>query len=241
MSIDRNSWPEFVYRFVEHYYWERQHLGPNLAAFHRKIRSQEVPLNFLFNILLYALSPAATRSLLSMTGVVASRGAVLDVQNAQDASFTQADVQLDSPRERVFIELKVRARTGIEQAQKYALLHAKLAFSDLEPKAPSLLFITEKAFARHWAPARKAPADGEALANALAVEPLAERLSRNPEARSLEKIYRALCSDLRVSFVTWQQIGDHLLGCSSPGVETQEAFVRDFLADLSRRGLWAAT
>ncbi len=240
MPIDRNSWPEFVYRYVEHYRWEPQHLGPGTTAFYRKIRSQEVPLNFLFNILLYALPPAATRSLLSLTGAVAVRGAPLDVQNAQDASFTQADVQLESLRERVFVELKVQAKTRIEQAQKYALLHAKLASSDPYPKAPSLVYITGKPFAQHWSPAREAPENGEVLANALARAPLSEKLARNREARSLERGYRELCSELRVGFATWQQVGDHLNGQSAGSAEVSESFVRDFLADLSRRGLWTA-
>ncbi len=240
MPIDRNSWPEFVYRYVEHYRWEPQHLGPDTTAFYRKIRSQEVPLNFLFNILLYALPPAAARSLLSLTGAVAARGAPLDVQNAQDVSFTQADVQLESLRERVFVELKVQAKTGIEQAQKYALLHAKLASDDPHPKAPSLVYITGKPFARHWSPAREAPENGEVLANALARAPLSEKLSRNREARSLETSYRELCSGLHVGFATWQQVGDRLDRQSDGSARVSDSFVRGFLADLSRRGLWAA-
>lgn len=210
MPIDRNSWPEFVYRYVEHYRWEPQHLGPDTSAFYRKIRSQEVPLNFLFNILLYTLPSPAIRSLLLLTGAVAPSGPSLDVQNAMDASFTQADVQLDSAEERVFVELKVRAKTGIEQAQKYALLHAKLSSGDPNPKTPSLLYITAKPFASHWSPPREAPESGEDLVMALANSPLSEKLARNLEARSLDSTYRHLVSRLQVGFATWQQLGDHL-------------------------------
>lgn len=240
MSIDRNIWPELVYRYVEHYRWEPQHLGPDTKAFYRKIRSQEVPLSFLFNILLYALPPATARALLSLTDAVAERGEPLHVKNAQDASFTQADVQLDSPRERIFVELKIQAKTGIEQAQKYALLHTKLASSDFRPKVPSLLYITRKVFARHWSPAREAPVDGKALVNALSHAPLSEKLSRNREAKSLERGYRELCSSLRVGFATWQQVGDLLDERAGRSAGVSEAFIRDFLSDLSRRGLWAA-
>ena len=39
MTIDRDIWPELVYRFVEHYKWEPQHLGPDTASLYRKVRS----------------------------------------------------------------------------------------------------------------------------------------------------------------------------------------------------------
>ena len=74
-GIDRNAWPEHIYRYVEHYFWEPQHLiktrSARLAAkargekyvtaFYRVIRSQEVPLNLLLNIFLRVV-PARVRT-----------------------------------------------------------------------------------------------------------------------------------------------------------------------------------
>ncbi|RMD82346.1 MAG: hypothetical protein D6815_09485 [Candidatus Dadabacteria bacterium] len=240
MTIDRDIWPEFVYRYVEHYRWEPQHLGPDTAAFYRKIRSQEVPLNFLFNILLYALPSPTIRSLFSRTGAVAAEGASLTVRNSPDQSFTQPDVQLESSEDRIFVELKVKAKTRTEQAQKYALLHAKLALDDPRPKRPSLIYITQHAIARHWSPKREAPLNGGALIAVLAEAPLSEKLARNRQVRSLEKHYRMLCPKLRVGFLTWQQLGDELNKHSGRDGGVSHAFIRGFLADLARRGLWEA-
>ncbi len=241
MAINRNSWPEFVYRFVEHYKWEPQHLGPSTADFYKKIRSQEVPLNFLFNILLYALPPEASRALLSTSSVVPTDGPVLHVFNAHDTTFTQADVQLESECERIFVELKVRARTGIEQAQKYAMLHAALKNDDTVPKKPYLIYITERDFSRHWSPAKTTPTSGNALARQLEVEELSEKLSRNREAQRLEKAYRSLCAKLEIGFANWQEIGDQLSGSILGTQGVTQSFVDGFLADLNHRKLWEPT
>ena len=58
-------WPEFVYRLIEHYKWEPQHLRGTVAEFDTRMRRQEVPLNFLFNILLRWLSSDAIKGLLN--------------------------------------------------------------------------------------------------------------------------------------------------------------------------------
>lgn len=238
MTIDRDSWPEFAYRFVEHYKWEPQHLGPSTADFYRKIRSQEVPLNFLFNILLYALPPKTSRSLLAITGAIPADGPVIRVINAKDTSFTQADVQLESEHERIFIELKIRARTGIEQAQKYAMLHTALAAHDLMRMKPYLLYVTEREFVRHWSPATDAPADGFALAHRLENGKLSEKLSRNREVRKLEPSYRSLCGKLKIGFTTWQNVGDHLARPVADASGIAQGFIDGFLSDLNHRKLW---
>ena len=225
MTINRDSWPEFVYRFVEHYRWEPQHLGPDTTAFYRKVRSQEVPLNFLANILLHALPPRMSRSMLAITGAISPRGPLLRVRNSKDTSFTQADVQLESENERIFVELKVRAKTNLEQAQKYALLHTRLAADDPTRKKPSLLYVTERKFVSHWSPAKEAPTNGHALARWLHNAELSEKLARNREVRTLEPSYRALCAELCVGFTTWQDIGDHLARRSGGASDIAKAFI----------------
>jgi len=37
---DRSTWPELLYRFVEHYKWERQHLKGTPKQFYERIRRQ---------------------------------------------------------------------------------------------------------------------------------------------------------------------------------------------------------
>ena len=59
---DSAAWPEFIYRLVEHYKWEPQHLRGSMAEFDARIRRQEVPLNFLLNILFRLLPSEAIRT-----------------------------------------------------------------------------------------------------------------------------------------------------------------------------------
>jgi hypothetical protein len=61
-----DGWPERTYRYIEHYFWEPQHLlrtersvaeatargESRVEAMYRRLRSQEVPLNYLLNVLL---------------------------------------------------------------------------------------------------------------------------------------------------------------------------------------------
>lgn len=234
MTKDRDTWPELVYRFVEHYRWEPQHLGPTTAAFNRKIRSQEVPLNFLFNLLLHALPNEIRRSALRLN----EQDLPVRVLVPQLADFTQPDVQLESENERIFVELKVRAATNLEQAQKYGLLLASLRGSDVHPKQSSLIYITRREFQRHWSPPRNAPTSGSELISQLQNAELSERLGRNRSARALEDSYRALLPSLHVAFMTWQEIGDHLREITSHAPLIAQDFIAGFLQDLSGRDLW---
>ncbi|MGV8041962.1 MAG: hypothetical protein AB2L07_18515 [Thermoanaerobaculaceae bacterium] len=126
MTRGVDLWPELIYRFVEHYRWEPQHLGPTTAAFYRKVRSQEVPLNLLFNLLLLMMPADAVRQLLRSALALSVDGPDLRVVTPRDKAFAQPDLHLESASERVLIEVKVDARLDLEQVQKYLLLHAKM-------------------------------------------------------------------------------------------------------------------
>jgi hypothetical protein len=71
MAQARSAWPELVYRLIEHYKWEPQHLckGQSAAKFYECIRRQEVPLTFLLQLLFRLTSPATTSGLLKTFNV----------------------------------------------------------------------------------------------------------------------------------------------------------------------------
>ena len=133
-GIDRNIWPEHIYRYVEHYFWEPRHLiktkGSRLAAtargekrinaFYRVIRSQEVPLNLLLNIFLRVIPSRARTNLLrvSLSGPSNLAGP-FQLLYGEDQEYTQPDVLLESNTERVLLEIKVDAqdRQGSSQVR----------------------------------------------------------------------------------------------------------------------------
>lgn len=240
MRVEIDSWPEFVYRFVEHYFWEPQHLGPGVESFYAKIRRQEVPLNFLFNMLLYALPQSYRRALLAPSGIGKPSGPSLVVRNSRNRSFIQADVELDSESERIFVELKIRAKTGLDQLQKYVMLHALLAATDDSPRTPILIFVTKHPFARHWKSSEPNISSQGDVAPLLLKSDLSKKLRTNAELKTVAGSYEATCQKLSLGFLTWQDIGDQLTGFLRVDDELSDSLVEGFLSDLRRRGLWSS-
>src|SRR5689334_20125699 len=96
-EADPCAWPELAYWFAEFFRLEPQHVRKTGPQFKKFIRSQEVPLNFLFLLLLRWLPPEAIRTLLQPFGldddVQLGR---LQFLPPQDVGFTQPDVRIES-------------------------------------------------------------------------------------------------------------------------------------------------
>ena len=245
---DRNRWPELVYRLIEHYKWEPQHLGigkkEKVPIFYKRVRQQEVPLNFLFQLLLrWSSSETISQILASFENPNLTAECGLGLLFPSDFNFIQPDVWIESERATVFIEIKVGAITGLEQVQKYLLLHAHLDNRDGE-KRPYLLFLTESEFMNCWRPPPKAAlANGiqEFLVAATASAALPKRLEKR--AGKLAGRYEAVRSDVKYGVATWNSVGETLKAIRSqwkqPGSNDVEIrVVDDFLEDLKQRKLW---
>lgn len=234
-------WPELLYRLVEHYKWEPAHLcrGQSVEAFYKRIRRQEVPLNFALGLLLAWLSPETIRSLLVPFRLPEGdlEGEVLRPCFPLDAGYTQPDMTLTSDRCRVFIELKWGAPLKLEQVQKYLLLHADLDGSD-GSRQPFLLFLTRNEFWRCWKPRGELGADadpGAFLKAKLASTPPPNGLPvRNGDA------FKAVAHAVTFGFATWGAFADRLSGEVIPQLDAtgrvaERAAVAGFAADLMRR------
>ena len=237
-----------VYRLIEHYKWEPQHLGigkkEKVPIFYKRVRQQEVPLNFLFQLLLrWSSSETISQILASFENPSLTAESGLGLLFPSDFNFIQPDVWIESERARVFIEVKVGAITGLEQVQKYILLHAYLDKRDGE-KRPYLLFLTENEFMNCWRPPLKAAlSDGvqEFLVAATATATLPERLEKR--ADKLIGRYEAAKGNVKYGVATWNSVGETLKGIrarwNQPGSNDVEMrIVDDFLEDLKQRKLW---
>lgn len=132
------TWPELTYRYVEFYFWEPQHIRrkpkldangkpttkPSPAPLRRHLRHDEVPLNYLLNVLL-RLAPASVRAGCLSAFKLAPEASLagLRLKNPGDYGFVQPDVHLESKDARVFIELKIEASLTLKQVEKYVRLH----------------------------------------------------------------------------------------------------------------------
>ena len=134
------SWANEYYEIMEFYFYEPQHLECNrkvgntlkLGEVLTSLRQKEVPLNHILNIGLHMLPSAALVKLLGYYVLVDNAEFVLQggdilprykIIYPQFENFSQPDIFLSSPRQNIFIELKVKTKTKIEQYLKYLFLH----------------------------------------------------------------------------------------------------------------------
>ncbi len=247
--LNRNNWPDLVYRLVEHYKWEPQHLlmGESADSFYENIRRHEVPLTFLFQILLRLTSSKTISALLKEFAI--SGGAVADDEwrllYPEDAKFTQPDAWIESDRSRVFIEIKVVAPLRVEQVQKYLLLHAQQDFRDGQ-KRPYLFFLTASDFVKCWRPqlGTITPNDIQAFLRSETAADLPKRLQKLAQQGGEAERYDAVKQDVTYGTATWASFGQALEAVCSrlkqDGANDVEiSIINDFLHELRIRKLWA--
>ena len=265
---DRNTWPEQLHRYVEHYFWVPQNLiktekaaraarrrgEKKIEAFYGLIRSQEVPLNFCLNLVLRVVPPNVRIAFLRQFHVDHAPSDILDPQllYGEDRRFTQPDLLLQTSTQRFFVELKVSSSAKVDQIEKYVRLHAHL--DRLEgSREPYLYFLTPGPLERSWRPkSQRADLDRDGL-QAFARKALKQQ---NPSLKQLtesigpapEVSYDSVIDTLRMGHATWQSIGDCL--CSERDsrfaqggeiADVMSALIGDFLTDLEARGLWNHT
>jgi len=250
---------------VEHYLWEPQHLlktlGSRVAAkargetliatFYRTIRSQEVPLNLLFNVFL-RLAPARVRTRL-LSGFAREPSSLpagpMCLVHAEEQKYIQPDVLLESDTERVLIEMKVGHHLTLDQVRRYCLLHAA---RNLAPhyKIPFLYFLTRGRVHENWHPeSAKAEIREQGLEAYLRPRLAVWEFEPGMLAKAgvTKQQVSPVLSDLRIGVATWQEIGDVIAeeatNCATAGGDLAEVMTYltgDFLADMERRSLWHA-
>lgn len=262
---DRHAWPEQLYRYVEHYFWEPQHLiktqnaalaarrrgERRIEAFYRLIRSQEVPLNFALNLLLRIVPTGVRVAFLLQFLADRPPPAIPEpvLLHAEDHPFTQPDVLLQTKTQRFFVELKITGSASITQIEKYARLHAHLDRQD-SPREPYLCFLTPGPIERGWRPGSERP---RLVREGLQGFARIALKNRKPSFRQLTETigpspgasYDAVIEAIRIGHATWQTIGDCLNGerdrrdlRGGEIADMMNALIGDFLTDLEARGLW---
>jgi hypothetical protein len=239
-SLPRDGWPELTYTYVKHYFWEPQHLGltensrTGIAARGEKrqqavengLRRQEVPLNYLLNVLLRILPASYRRAVLKPFGIdVADPGlGSLTLRTPRNLAYIQPDVQLESRTSRVFIEIKIDAPLGLPQIDKYVRAHADLdELEGLAKKAYVLLLVKR---------------------DPLRLEDVDQRIPHADVARELAALVGPGAREVVFGAATWQRFADAMAdelerrrGEQSDAVEMLKILTGDFLEELRARGL----
>jgi hypothetical protein len=245
-NSDPCAWPELVYRFIEFYKWEPQHLGrgKSVREFQEGVRRKEVPLNFMFLLLLRWLPPDVTQKLLEQFALEGCSGTGhFRLAHPHFPSYIQPDVYLESERARVFIELKLNAKIDVEQVQKYLLLHSELEVQ-LSGKKPFLFVLGPKDFADTWTPSGEATNDIQSFLNRkIAETPLPKELAKRINDKVSAR-YEDIKQRILYGATTWSCIGERLATVCDlykrvGNHDTEMRIISDFLADLEQRGLYA--
>lgn len=156
---EKSHWTAEYYEALRFYYWEPQWLNRHANAVKgenrveqviKDLRKAEVPLNHILNIFFNLAPSALTTRFLSafLPGwtperMEAQTSPKLDI--APGIDLCQTDILLEGKASRVAVELKIGAKTSVDQIIKYALF---LRFYGDQgspvPKTPLLLFISPR-------------------------------------------------------------------------------------------------
>ena len=156
------EWTSEYYDVMEFYYWEPQHLGKiknkesrfnNEKKALQHIQNMEVSLNHLFNVF-FRLTPSSfTHKMISEffnkkieeKFTLQGRYAV-----SKFSALVQPDLLLSSNETNLSIEMKIGAKSTLEQIYKYALLHWLEQNQNKKTKKSLLLYIGKDDFTNLW-------------------------------------------------------------------------------------------
>lgn len=154
------TWNKEYYDILNFYYWEPQHLGKKnhpessvktLADSEKKLRNMEVTLNHIFNIFIRLCPKVILGEILGkITGDFGLENVVYqsrdDVHNTYGKNVTQADMMLLDDSNVVAVEMKIGAKTSLDQLVKYAMLFHFEKEHSHKNKKHHLIYLTKSKF-----------------------------------------------------------------------------------------------
>lgn len=170
------DWTSEYYEILTFYYWEPQHLGRSKSANCRynkvsealkHVQNLEVSLNHMFNIF-FRLAPEGVISEMAstLTGMPVTQP--LELLNRRRVEticqLVQPDLLLQGDTINLSVEMKIGAKTNLEQVWKYALLHWLADNNDQKRRDSILLYIGKATYPALWKDNHGAPADTVRLA-----------------------------------------------------------------------------
>ena len=238
MKHHNDGWPELTYRYIEHYAWEPQHLllpgggdakvrgQERIKKVYERLRRQEVPLNYLLNVLLRLLPSSVRLACLEPFGIDLTQPglASLSLKTPVDRKFIQPDVHLESETARVFIEVKVDAPLKLSQIMKYVKLHTDPNGDDGCIKRSYILFLVKP--------------------TQLALTDIKRSFSHQSTGKAIADLLGAAGKDITFGSTSWAEFAKTLQRemdlrrtGENEAAEMLVSLIGDFLADLKLRHL----
>lgn len=164
--MKKNNWPEIIYDVYDFLYWEPQHLWKTKNVNHKidslnkamdHVKNIEVSLNQILNIFFYFLPYSIFYKFIEevTNKPVWNEKYVLylkEVENIIDwMNFsTQPDFFFIWDKSNIYIEMKTKSKSNLEQLMKYAFLHIKDCERSNHKKDLTLIFLWNWEFEKLW-------------------------------------------------------------------------------------------
>jgi len=247
-----NSWTEACYQTLHFFFWEPQHLGkrknpdttyntPQKVSEH--VRNMEVTLNHSITTYLL-LAPPSFRTRLFKRCFGSCPSGEIQMHDQDIADDLDVPIQPDfcfrSKSSVVSLEMKINAKSSINQFLKYLLLGLADEMSSKHKKEHYLGFIGTDSFSSLWKSEYKSPAELKKAAES----ELAVFLSEKGDhfVKHLPRFHEIL-SSVNVGFVTYRDIAKILIKSRPPTSDESEGagvyrrLIQGLLSDLKVRKL----
>ncbi len=251
--MQEESWVQSYYEALSFFYWEPQHLGRKKyvdATYNtadkvmKHLGIMEVTLNHQIKQFL-SIAPRSLRNRLFqaalgrfIAGDFYMAGRDVDKTYALN-NVTQPDILFTNNETTVSLEMKVKARSSVDQVLKYALLALGVEQKDSKQRQHCLILLSQGPFSSLWT---------ERLDN---LEELHQKLESEKEdflSRQADKYrqqksrYFDIVSSLSTGFITYRQLSDVLTGEVQRAEECESAqvyqnLIQGLVNELTKREL----
>jgi hypothetical protein len=247
------TWPMTVMKLLEFFFWEPQHLDRSRKANAKpkgvtwvmdRVGKLEVTLNQSLT-LFFVLAPARLRNRLFEVVLRRSFDGNFEIYGSGiEASLglpdgPQPDFMFASPDDVVFIEMKIEAKSSIDQVLKYALLGLAQELRSAQPKSHHLVFLVPGAFELLWQERFTEP---DALRRTLTEADQRAFLARNAKRLvAYASRFQEIVENLELSSLTYSELANFLNSQAPNGQSEAEMVYRQLIdgmvGELRRRGL----
>jgi hypothetical protein len=250
-----SNWLDSYYEALEFFYWEPQHIGRKknisgefntLDKVMRHLRKIEVTLNHNINQFLLIAPKSFHRTIFNeffdekfaSDFEMHGRG----VENKFDlVDAMQPDFAFTSAKEVLSIEMKVAAKSSIDQVLKYALLGLAIEIKEGNPKRHFLGFLGAGEFKDQW---KEKFVDSRALRCAIEAADISEFIGKQPlRFRPFEARLRDIAKEMIFGFMNYQSftklLRDELpaQADASPAAEAYTNLIQGLVYEFKRREL----
>lgn len=245
-----DRWTSEYYDVMEFYYWEPQHLGKiknpksrynNQYKSLEHIRNMEVSLNHMFNVF-FRLAPSNfVNSLVNVTcdTKVKDKFLMQGRYNVREFSqLVQPDLLFTSSSANFSIEMKIEAKSSIEQVYKYALLNwLEQQHSGVNRKS-ILLYIGKGNFKNLWSEKFNNPQEVVKAAIDFDISKLQLRANKVENVKINWDEVRSILSNTIIGYCNYSDL-NHLLNnhCNKQSSETELKLFDGLCFEIKERGL----